>query len=136
VTPIGRYATTVRRKVLDFAAKMIKTKREIICLNTNSNFKSGTKNVGRSNLTYTSSQESHKFDTLFRDMGITPIQAKIFQRAFLRWQYWQKPSLLSFLLNTIHMSSIIRWWSRVVIAYILRNEECFSWDLQDVNHWQ
>ena len=30
VMPIGSYATTVRRKVLDFAAKVIKTKREII----------------------------------------------------------------------------------------------------------
>ncbi len=29
VIPIGSYATTVRRKVLDFAAKVIKTKREI-----------------------------------------------------------------------------------------------------------
>jgi hypothetical protein len=29
VIPIGSYATTVRRKVLDFAAKVIRTKREI-----------------------------------------------------------------------------------------------------------
>ena len=29
VIPVGRYATTARRKTLNFAAKVVKTKREI-----------------------------------------------------------------------------------------------------------